>query len=84
MGQAMQYEPVVIMALVGAVVGLLVAFNVPITDEQSSAIMKFAEALLPFLPGVLAAFVARSFAYAPNTVREIVAGKDAEIEAAQG
>lgn len=78
----MQHEPVVIMALVGAVVGLLVAFNVPISDEQSSAIMRFAEAVLPFLPGVIGALVARSFAFAPATVRRIEAEKDAEIEAA--
>lgn len=84
MGKAMQFEPVVIMALVGAAIGLLVAFNVPISSDQSSAILKFVEALLPFLPGVLAAFVARSFAFAPNTVREIVAEKDAEIAVARG
>ena len=82
MGKAMQYEPVMVMALVGAAIGLLVAFNVPITDEQSGAILKFVEAALPFLPAVVTAFIARSFAFAPNTVREIVAGKDAEIEAA--
>jgi len=82
--QAMKYEPVMVMALVGAVLGVLVAFNVPITPDQHDAIMKLVNALLPFLPGIIAALVARSFAYAPATVERIEAQKDAEILALKG
>ena len=72
MKRLMDTEPVMVMALVGAFLGLLVAFNVPVTADQTSAILKFVEAALPFLPVVLGAMVARNRVYSPATMRKIV------------
>jgi len=71
--KAMDAEPVMVMAFVGALLGLLVAFNVPISSDQTDAIMRFVEAALPLVPPILAAVVARNRVYSPATMRKIVA-----------
>jgi uncharacterized membrane protein len=41
-----QNEPVLVTTLVGAVLGLLIVFGVPINDEQKTAVVLLATALL--------------------------------------
>lgn len=64
-----------IVAAVGAVLALLVAFGVPVTDTQQSAILSVATIVLPLLTG----FVIREQVYAPATVKKIAV--DAKVDA---
>ena len=72
MKRAMEVEPVMVMAFVGSLLGLLVAFNVPITGDQTSAILRFVEAAIPFIPVLIGAVVARNRVYSPATMKRIV------------
>lgn len=48
-----QLEPAMISGLVAAVIVLLVAFNVPISEDQKSAILGFTAAALMILQGLI-------------------------------
>ena len=71
----MNREPVAIIgaltAAVAAVLGLLVAFGLPITEEQQSAILAAIGPVAALIVG--AAFLIRSKVYAPATVEKIAA-----------
>lgn len=69
----MDREPVVTVAWIGsavaAVLTLLVAFGVDMTKEQTAAVLGLVAVAAP----VVAGYVARRWAYAPATMREITA-----------
>jgi hypothetical protein len=55
---------------ISAVVALLVAFGLPVTQEQQNALIALAGALFVLIPGVSA--IIRGLVYSPNTVDNIV------------
>lgn len=57
-----------IVALVTAVLGALVAFNVDLTEKQTAAVIVLAGVLSPFV----VAWAGRSSVFAPRTVRKMV------------
>lgn len=67
----MKREPALIIgslaALVSAAIGLIVAFGVPVTPEQRTAILEVLAAVAP----LVAMIVTRSYVYAPATVKAI-------------
>jgi F0F1-type ATP synthase assembly protein I len=73
----MKYEPIMITTLVAALMSMLISFGVNISDEQSSAILKFLDAILPLVPFAIAAVVARRKSWSENSV-EIAAGTSIE------
>ncbi len=77
----MRTEPAVIVAattaVAVAVVGLLVAFGVPMTEDQQAAVLGVVGALAPIVAGV----VTRHFVYAPATVTDTVARAAAAMSA---
>lgn len=64
-----------IVAAVAAVVGLLVAFGVPVTDDQKEAILLVVSTVGPLVAGL----VIRERVYAPATVKQLVV--DAQVDA---
>lgn len=70
MKNLIQSEPVVsaaaISALVGAVIGVLVAFGVPVSGDQADAILNLVAVLAPAVSMLVGAAIARSKA-TPNT-----------------
>lgn len=60
-------EPARIVGFVSALIMLLIAFNVPVTDEQKAAILAIVTAGL----ALLQAEVTRANVYAPETVERI-------------
>lgn len=66
MKNAMQFEPVLITQLCAAILALAIAFGVPITDDQRQAVLQVVTIVVTIFLG--GAMVARSKAYAPNTV----------------
>ena len=62
----MQVEPVLVTQLVAAVLSLVVAFGVPVTDEQRQAILQVVGIVVSIFLG--GAVVARSRAWAPASV----------------
>lgn len=56
-------EPVLLLGLVQAVIGLLAAFAIPLSAEQVGALMAVTAAVL--------SFIARSQVYAPASVAQI-------------
>lgn len=76
----LRFEPVLISTLIAALISLLISFGVQISDEQSSAILKFLDSLLALAPFGVAALVARQNVWSKKSV-ETVANmpiKDAE------
>ena len=69
--RVMNLEPVLFTQLVAAVLALAVAFGVPVTEEQRQAILQVVGIVVAIFLG--GAVVARSKAYAPNTVQRIAA-----------
>lgn len=67
----MQTEPLItigsITGIVAAVIALLVAFNVSITEAQTTAILGVVAVVAPFI----VAFVGRGKVFAPATVKRI-------------
>lgn len=55
-GSILANEPVMISTFVGAVFGVLIAFNVPVTEQQQSTVI----ALVVSIGALLGAFIARS------------------------
>lgn len=54
MGNSPLIEAATITALAGAVIALLVSFGVPVTDQQTAAIMSIVAIVAPFAVPVLA------------------------------
>ena len=71
MHRLMSLEPVLVTQLVAAVLALLVAFGIPVTDEQRQAILQVVGIVVSIFLG--GAVVARSRAYAPATVDRLTA-----------
>ena len=59
--------PAVVSAAVAALLALLVAFGLPLTQDQTAAVLGLVAVAAP----VVAAVVARRWAYAPRTVRRL-------------
>lgn len=71
MKDAMNVEPVLVTQLVAAMLSLAVAFGAPITDDQRQAVLQVVGIVVAIFLG--GAWVARSHAYAPNTVQQVAA-----------
>lgn len=66
MRDIMKFEPVLITQLCAAIIALAIAFGAPITEEQRQAVLQVVSIVVAIFLG--GAVVARSKAYAPNTV----------------
>lgn len=67
MKNAWKAEPALISGFVAAVLVLLVAFNIPITDAQQQAVLGLTAAALMLLQ----AGITRQNVYAPDTVKNV-------------
>lgn len=69
----MQKEPALtvatVTAFVSAIIGLLVAFNIDITENQRDAILTVIGAAFPII--ILVGGVIRQFVWSPNSVEDI-------------
>jgi hypothetical protein len=74
MKHLMAIEPVMVTNLVAALMALLVAFNVPLTDDQRQAVMQLVGAIVAIYLG--SALVARSRVYSPATVARMMHEQD--------
>ena len=74
----MSSEPVIstalVTALVTAVLGALVAFGVPLSDDQRNAILGLTAALMAIIVG--SGVFARNFVYSRDSVQELTGVKD--------
>jgi len=59
--------PAVVSAVAAALVAVVVAFGLPLTQDQTAAILGLVAVAAP----VVSAVVARRWAYAPRTVRRL-------------
>jgi len=64
-----KFEPIVIVKLIGAALSLVVAFGLPVTDDQREAILTFAGIVAVIMAGE--AFAARSFVWSKASVEKI-------------
>ena len=71
----MKNEPIMIRALIGAILGLLVSFGVKLSGVQVESILALADAAIPLATALLGALSARSKVDGPETAKE----KDGEI-----
>lgn len=69
-------EPIMIRALIGAILGLLVSFGVKLSGVQVESILALADAAIPLATALLGALSARSKVDGPETA----ATKDRTIE----
>lgn len=67
----LKYEPVVITTAIAAIISLLIAFGVNITEQQNTAIMRFVEAILPIIPFAIGAIVAWANAWSKDSVEKV-------------
>lgn len=67
-----QVEAVMVSQLIAALLLLLVAFGVPMTEEQRKAVMQVVTAILPIL--VATGVLARSQVWSRSSVEKILAG----------
>jgi hypothetical protein len=65
----------IITAFVTAAIGLLVAFGLDITEDQTNAILGMTAVLAP----IIAALVIRSQVFAPDTVRDLIDGRRPDL-----
>lgn len=71
----MKNEPIMIRALIGAILGLLVSFGVKLSGVQVESILALADAAIPLATALLGALSARGKVDGPRTAKE----KDGEI-----
>jgi len=67
----MQIEPVLVTQLIAAVIALAVAFGVPITDEQRTAVLQVTGVVVAIFVG--GGLVARANSYSERQAAEIAA-----------
>lgn len=65
-------EAVMVSQLIAAILMLLVAFGVPMTEQQRQAVMQVIGAVLPIL--VAAGVLARSQVWSRSSVEKIISG----------
>lgn len=68
----MRVEAVMVSQVIAAIMAVLVAFGVPMTDEQRQAVLQVVAALLPIL--VATGLLARSQVWSRSSVEKIVTG----------
>jgi uncharacterized membrane protein len=68
-------EPALVISIVAAVLSLLIAFGVRISDEQNTAIINFVTVIAPALITVVSGIIIRANVWSKNSV-EKVAGID--------
>ena len=64
----MKFEPILITQLVASALTLMVAFGLPVTDEQRQAILQFTGVVVAIFLG--SGLVARSVAWSPASVEQ--------------
>lgn len=69
-----------VVAVVGAVLALLVAFGVPISDDQRQAVLGVVLVVAP----LVLAWWARNHVYSPATVSRLLAARDVRSDRQQG
>ena len=72
MGKVWNVEAVMVSQLIAAILVLLVAFGVPMTDAQRQAVMQVVAAVLPIL--VATGALARSQVWSRSSVEKILHG----------